>query len=61
VLLDYGRDGYRYRHADHDAPLAIVAHDGSRLRLRFGDRQLSPTSCATATTCTCSAAGATAC
>ena len=41
VLLDYGRDGYRYRHADHDAPLAIVAHDGSRLRLRFGDRQLS--------------------
>jgi 3-methylcrotonyl-CoA carboxylase alpha subunit len=41
VLLDYGRDGYRYRHADHDAPLAIVAHDGSRLRLRLGDRQLS--------------------
>jgi len=41
VLLDYGRDGWRYRHGGHDAPLAIVAHEGSRLRLRFGDRQLS--------------------
>ena len=41
VLLDYGRDGYRYRHGGHDAPLAIAAHDGSRLRLRFGHRQFS--------------------
>jgi 3-methylcrotonyl-CoA carboxylase alpha subunit len=41
VLLDYGRDGWRYRHGSHDTPLAIVANDGTRLRLRLGDRQLS--------------------
>jgi 3-methylcrotonyl-CoA carboxylase alpha subunit len=40
ILLDYGRDGYHYRHAGHDAPLSIAARDGSRLRLRFGHRQL---------------------
>jgi 3-methylcrotonyl-CoA carboxylase alpha subunit len=38
VLLEYGRDGWRYRHAGHDAPLGIAARDGSRLRLRFGPR-----------------------
>jgi len=41
VLLDYGRDGWRYRHGSHDTPLAIVANDGTRLRLRLGHRQLS--------------------
>ena len=41
VLLDYGRDGWRYRHGGHDEALAIAAHDGSRLRLRFGHRLLS--------------------
>jgi len=41
VLLDYGRSGYRYRHGGNDAALAIAAHDGSRLRLRFGHRLLS--------------------
>jgi 3-methylcrotonyl-CoA carboxylase alpha subunit len=41
VLLDYGRNGYRYRHGGNDAALAIAAHDGSRLRLRFGHRLLS--------------------
>jgi len=40
VLLDYGRDGWRYRHGGHDAPLAIVERDGTRLRLRFGQRLL---------------------
>ena len=41
VQLEYGRDGWRYQHAGHDAPLAIAARDGSRLRLRFGQRLLS--------------------
>ncbi len=41
VLLDYGRDGWRYRHGGHDEVLAIAAHDGSRLRLRLGSRLLS--------------------
>jgi 3-methylcrotonyl-CoA carboxylase alpha subunit len=41
VLLDYGRDGWRYRHGAHDEQLAIADHAGSRLRLRFGQRQLS--------------------
>ena len=41
VLLDYGRDGWRYRHGAHDVLLAIADHAGSRLRLRFGHRVLS--------------------
>jgi 3-methylcrotonyl-CoA carboxylase alpha subunit len=41
LLLDYGRDGWHYRHAGHDAPLAVAARDGSNLRLRFGQRTLS--------------------
>jgi 3-methylcrotonyl-CoA carboxylase alpha subunit len=41
VLLEYGRDGWHYRHAGHDAPLAVAAAEGSRLRLRFGHRLLS--------------------
>jgi 3-methylcrotonyl-CoA carboxylase alpha subunit len=41
VLLDYGRDGWRYRHGGHDELLAIASADGSRLRLRLGPRQLS--------------------
>jgi len=41
LLLDYGRDGWRYRHGSEDALLAIAARDGSRLRLRFGHRLLS--------------------
>ncbi len=41
VQLDYGRDGYHYRHAGQDAALAIVARDGSRLQLHFGHRLLS--------------------
>ncbi len=41
LLLDYGRDGWHYRHAGHDAPLAVAARDGSSLRLRFGQRTLS--------------------
>jgi 3-methylcrotonyl-CoA carboxylase alpha subunit len=41
VLLEYGRDGWHYRHAGHDAPLAIAAREGSRLRLRFGSRLLA--------------------
>ena len=41
VLLDYGRDGWHYRHAGHDAPLVLAGRDGSRLRVRFGHRLLS--------------------
>ena len=41
VLLEYGRDGWHYRHAGYDAPLAIAARQGTRLRLRFGHRLLS--------------------
>jgi 3-methylcrotonyl-CoA carboxylase alpha subunit len=41
VLLDYGRDGYHYRHAGYGAELAIAARDGSRLSLRFGHRRLT--------------------
>jgi len=41
VLLDYGRDGWHYRHAGHDAALSIAAHDGSRLHLHFGHRRLA--------------------
>ena len=41
VQLEYGRDGYHYRHASYDAPLTIVARAGSRLRLRFGSRTLA--------------------
>jgi 3-methylcrotonyl-CoA carboxylase alpha subunit len=41
VLLDYGRDGHRYRHAAHDEELSIAARDGSRLSLRFGQRRLA--------------------
>ncbi len=41
VRLEYGRDGYHYRHAGHDEPLSIVARDGSRLTLRLGHRTLA--------------------
>jgi 3-methylcrotonyl-CoA carboxylase alpha subunit len=41
VLLDYGRDGWHYRHAGFDAPLVIAASQGSRLRLRFGQRLIA--------------------
>jgi 3-methylcrotonyl-CoA carboxylase alpha subunit len=41
VELAYGRDGWRYRHAGHDAPLAIAGREGSRLRLRLGHRTLT--------------------
>jgi 3-methylcrotonyl-CoA carboxylase alpha subunit len=41
VQLDYGRDGYRYRHAGRDEPLTVVARDGSRLTLRLGSRTLA--------------------
>ena len=41
VELEYGRDGWRYRHAGHEAPLAIAGGDGTRLRLRFGQRLLA--------------------
>ena len=41
VQLEYGRDGYRYRHAGFDEPLSIVARDGSRLTLRLGSRTLA--------------------
>jgi len=41
VLLDYGRDGWRYRHGAHDELLVLAGHSGSRLRLRFGRRQLT--------------------
>ncbi len=41
VELEYGRDGYHYRHAGHDELLSIVACDGSRLTLRLGHRTLT--------------------
>jgi len=41
VLLDYGRDGWHYRHGDLATPLELAARDGSHLRLRFGDRTIA--------------------
>jgi 3-methylcrotonyl-CoA carboxylase alpha subunit len=41
VQLEYGRDGYHYRHAGRDELLAIVARAGSRLTLRLSHRTLA--------------------
>jgi 3-methylcrotonyl-CoA carboxylase alpha subunit len=41
LLLDYRRDGWRYRHAGFDQPLALASRDGSRLTLRLGNRTIT--------------------
>jgi len=41
LLLDYGRDGWHYRHGDFASSLELAARDGSHLRLRFGSRMLA--------------------
>ncbi len=41
VELEYGRDGWHFRHAEVDATLAVTAASGSRLTLRFAGRTLA--------------------
>jgi len=41
VDLEYGRDGWHFRHGDIDAPLAVTAASGSRLTLRLAGRTLA--------------------
>jgi len=41
VDLEYGRDGWHFRHGEIDTLLAVVAASGSRLTLRFADRTLA--------------------
>jgi 3-methylcrotonyl-CoA carboxylase alpha subunit len=41
VDLEYGRDGWHFRHGEIDTLLAVIAASGSRLTLRFADRTLA--------------------